>query len=70
MLTILTGGPGCGKTTRLLEQMHMLAKAGEPSVLLVPESGSHQAERRLWWLYSYRVYLHIIAVSFHTIDVR
>ena len=47
MLTILTGGPGCGKTTRLLEQMHMLAKAGEPSVLLVPESGSHQAERRL-----------------------
>lgn len=47
MLTILTGGPGCGKTTRLLEQMHTLAKVCRPSVLLVPESGSHQAERRL-----------------------
>ena len=47
MLTILTGGPGCGKTTRLLEQMHTLARAGEKSLLLVPESGSHQAERRL-----------------------
>ena len=47
MLTILTGGPGCGKTTRLLEQMHTLAQAGEKSLLLVPESGSHQAERRL-----------------------
>ncbi|MBR5538131.1 MAG: AAA family ATPase, partial [Clostridia bacterium] len=47
MLTILTGGPGCGKTTRLLEQLHTLAQAGEKSLLLVPESGSHQAERRL-----------------------
>ena len=47
MLTILTGGPGCGKTTRLLEQMDLLAKNSRPSVLLVPESGSHQAERRL-----------------------
>ena len=47
MLTILTGGPGCGKTTHLLEQMHRLANDHRPSVLLVPESGSHQAERRL-----------------------
>jgi len=47
MLTILTGNPGCGKTTRLLEQLHSLAKAGQPALLLVPESGSHQAERRL-----------------------
>ncbi len=47
MLTILTGPAGCGKTTRLLEQLHTLAKAGKPGLLLVPESGSHQAERRL-----------------------
>ena len=26
MLTILTGAPGCGKTTRLLEQLHTLAR--------------------------------------------
>ena len=47
MLTILTGGPGCLQHGRLLEQMNQLAQAGQPSVLLVPESGSHQAERRL-----------------------
>ena len=47
MLTILTGAPGCGKTTRLLEQLNTLAQAGKPALLLVPESGSHQAERRL-----------------------
>ena len=47
MLTILTGGPGCSQHTRLLEQMHKLAGEKRPSLLLVPESGSHQAERRL-----------------------
>ena len=47
MLTILTGAPGCGKTTRLLEQLNTLAQAGKSALLLVPESGSHQAERRL-----------------------
>ena len=47
MLTILTGAPGCGKTTRLLEQMRLLAQQECPAVWLVPESGSHQAERRL-----------------------
>ena len=47
MLTILTGAPGCGKTTRLLEQLNTLARAEKPALLLVPESGSHQAERRL-----------------------
>lgn len=47
MLTILTGAPGCGKTTRLLEQLNTLAQAGKNALLLVPESGSHQAERRL-----------------------
>ena len=47
MLTILTGAPGYGKTTRLLEQLNTLARAEKPALLLVPESGSHQAERRL-----------------------
>ncbi len=47
MLTILTGPAGCGKTTALLEQLHTLAQAGKLGLLLVPESGSHQAERRL-----------------------
>ncbi len=47
MLTILTGPAGCGKTTLLLEQLHNLAQAGKSGLLLVPESGSHQAERRL-----------------------
>lgn len=47
MLTILTGAPGCGKTTCLLEQLRGLAQKGCPGLLLVPESGSHQAERRL-----------------------
>ena len=47
MLTILTGAPGCGKTTRLLEQLNTLAQAEKNALLLVPESGSHQAERRL-----------------------
>ncbi len=47
MLHILTGPAGCGKTTRLLEQLNTLAAAQRPGLLLVPESGSHQAERRL-----------------------
>lgn len=47
MLTILTGAPGCGKTTRLLEQLHTLARREISAVWLVPESGSHQAERQL-----------------------
>ncbi len=47
MLTILTGPAGCGKTTFLLEQLKTLAQTGKSGLLLVPESGSHQAERRL-----------------------
>ncbi len=47
MLTILTGPPGCGKTTLLLEHLRLLAEQQRPGLLLVPESGSHQAERRL-----------------------
>ncbi len=47
MLTILTGPPGCGKTSRLLEQLKTVAQKGERGLLLVPESASHQAERRL-----------------------
>lgn len=47
MLTVLTGPPGCGKTTLLLERLRRLAAEQRPGLLLVPESGSHQAERRL-----------------------
>ena len=47
MLTVLTGAPGGGISARLLEQMHTLAREETPALLLVPESGSHQAERRL-----------------------
>lgn len=47
MLTIVTGSAGSGKTTVLLERMGKLAEQGRRSILLVPESGSHQYERRL-----------------------
>ena len=47
MLTILTGLPGSGKTHALLEAIRCRAEAGLKSILLVPESASHQYERRL-----------------------
>ena len=47
MLTILTGAPGSGKTYALLEIIRARALAGQKSLLLVPESVSHQFERRL-----------------------
>lgn len=47
MLTILTGLPGSGKTHVLLEAIRRRAEAGQKSILLVPESVSHQFERRL-----------------------
>lgn len=47
MLTILTGLPGSGKTHTLLEAIRCRAEAGLKSILLVPESASHQYERRL-----------------------
>lgn len=47
MLTILTGLPGSGKTNRILDAMKLRAEHGQKSILLVPESASHQFERRL-----------------------
>ena len=47
MLTILTGLPGSGKTHALLEAIRLRAASGQKSILLVPESVSHQFERRL-----------------------
>ncbi len=47
MLTILTGLPGSGKTHSLMEAIRRRAEAGQKSLLLVPESVSHQFERRL-----------------------
>ena len=47
MLTLLTGLPGSGKTHALLEAIRLRAEAGKKSILLVPESVSHQFERRL-----------------------
>lgn len=46
MLTVLLGPPGCGKTERILEQIRIRAERREHSVLIAPESGSHQLERR------------------------
>ena len=47
MLTILLGPPGCGKTALMLTRIGERAGRGAPSLLLTPESGSHQQERRL-----------------------
>ena len=47
MLTILTGPARSGKSERILGRMKALAEAGRPSLLIVPESDSHQAERRM-----------------------
>lgn len=47
MLTILLGPPGCGKTALLLDRIGARAAGGRSSVLIAPESGSHQLERRL-----------------------
>lgn len=47
MLTIFTGLPGSGKTNRILDAMKRRAEHGQKSILLVPESASHQFERRL-----------------------
>lgn len=47
MLTILTYRPDCDGKQALLEQIKCRAQAGQRSLLLVPESGSHQMERVL-----------------------
>lgn len=47
MLTVLLGPPGCGRTGRVLECIRLRAERREYSILLAPESGSHQLERRL-----------------------
>lgn len=47
MLTIITGKAGTGKTTLLMEQIRQDVLQKQPSILLVPEQYSHEAEREL-----------------------
>jgi len=47
MLNILCGDAKSGKTAWILQEMGRLAQQGRPSLLIVPENASHQAERRL-----------------------
>lgn len=47
MLNILCGDAKSGKTGWILKEMGRLAQQGRPSLLIVPENASHQAERRL-----------------------
>ena len=47
MLKLLTGPARSGKSEHIFGQMKALAEAGTPCLLIVPESDSHQAERRM-----------------------
>lgn len=47
MLHLICGSAGSGKSQRIYNQISALAKEGKKSLLIVPESMSHLAERRL-----------------------
>lgn len=47
MLTVVTGGPESRRTEYLLTRLKKRAEQKKKGILLVPESFSHQAERRL-----------------------
>lgn len=47
MLTIITGSAGTDKSRLLYDRIAALAKEGKKSLLIVPDSMSHLAERRL-----------------------
>ena len=47
MLHLICGSAGSGKSQKIYNQISALAKEGKKSLLIVPESMSHLAERRL-----------------------
>ncbi|MBP3520208.1 MAG: ATP-dependent nuclease subunit B, partial [Oscillospiraceae bacterium] len=69
MLKLLLGRSGTGKSTAILKTMAAGA-AHRPQVLIVPEQGSHDAERRLCAVAGNQVSLHAEVLSFTRLASR
>lgn len=69
MLKLLLGRAGSGKTTALIQRMAEQGK-NRPQVLIVPEQGSHDAERRLCAVAGNEVSLHAEVLSFTRLASR
>ncbi|MDE6107772.1 MAG: ATP-dependent nuclease subunit B, partial [Oscillospiraceae bacterium] len=69
MLKLLLGRAGTGKSTAILKTM-ATESANRPQVLIVPEQGSHDAERRLCAVAGNQVSLHAEVLSFTRLASR
>ena len=48
MIHILIGGAGCGKSTKLIQQIKQAAQQQETVITLVPEQFSYEFDRKLY----------------------
>ncbi len=68
MLTLILGGCGTGKSTRLMEQIRQEAEAGKEVLVLVPEQFSFEEEKKLYSFLGPMLFNRIHTFSFTTLS--